>query len=558
MSPLSPFALVWLKRDLRTTDHAPILKACRWAKANGGEVVLVYLVEPSLLAQPDSSPQHHNFALECIQDLVRSACVGSRLLICMAEAEAFFAIVSKMPVDKAIFGHQETGNWASFQRDLAVKRVLAEATVCWHEFQTNGVIRGYVDRDDWSASWGLAMQGEPYDSVTAVSKQPPLSTDLRNHFSKTLGSHGVLNVWLESSAELPSWSCHTNLFPRSLRDKPLRQRGGRAEAQAYLSEFLAYRGLGYRKEMSSPLTAESACSRISPYLTFGVLSVREVLAELELKRFSLSKLPAQEQRYWRLSLKSFESRLHWHCHFIQKLESEPDLELHAAHRGLDTLRTRIQEDPSKATLLEAWIQGKTGFPMVDACMRMLNKTGWINFRMRAMLVAFASYQLWLDWRDTAPLLAREFLDYEPGIHFPQFQMQSGVTGINTLRIYNPIKQAMDHDPNGVFVKAWLPELKKLPHPWLFEPWKIPAIIEKDLNFHIGSDYPAPIVDPSAAIAVARERMSMFRKAEGFEMESKRVYNKHGSRNPNRNGRVSKSKKSKKGTDQASQQLDLFD
>ena len=170
---------------------------------------------------------------------------------------------------------------------------------------------------------------------------------------------------------------------------------------------------------------------------------------------------------------------------------------------------------------------------------MLRATGWVNFRMRAMLVAFASYQLWLDWRHTAPVLAREFLDYEPGIHYPQFQMQSGVTGINTLRIYNPVKQAQDQDPEGVFIRHWIPELSKVPLEFLACPWELPDLLAQSVGFKPGLDYPLPVVNPHTAISDARAKISAFRKQEGFAEEAKKVYQKHGSRNPNRNGVVRK-------------------
>ena len=188
---------------------------------------------------------------------------------------------------------------------------------------------------------------------------------------------------------------------------------------------------------------------------------------------------------WRQSLKSFNSRLHWHCHFIQKLEDEPQIEFKNLHSGYDGVR-KVGEN---GDALKAWAAGETGLPFVDACMRYLRENGWLNFRMRAMLMAVASYHLWLHWREPGLELARLFTDYEPGIHWSQVQMQSGTTGINTIRIYNPVKQGKEQDPTGVFIRKWVPELSVIPDVFLHEPWKA------ENSAHVlGSAYPYPIVD----------------------------------------------------------------
>jgi deoxyribodipyrimidine photo-lyase len=237
---------------------------------------------------------------------------------------------------------------------------------------------------------------------------------------------------------------------------------------------------------------------------------------------------------WLKSLSSFQSRLRWHCHFIQKLESEPEIEHRNMHRGYDNLRCENRDAWSEPDTLrfEAWRAGRTGFPFVDACVRCLEETGWMNFRMRSMLVSFASYHLWLHWRFTGEHLARLFTDFEPGIHWCQMQMQSGTTGINTVRIYNPIKQGYDQDPRGVFIRRWVPELESIPDQFVHEPWKYTGSDSGglfDTRLDHAADYPGPIVDHLDAYRQAQQRVFEVRKRASSRTESRRIYLKHGSR-----------------------------
>jgi deoxyribodipyrimidine photo-lyase len=192
---------------------------------------------------------------------------------------------------------------------------------------------------------------------------------------------------------------------------------------------------------------------------------------------------------------------------MQKLEDEPEIELRNFARTADGLRPGDEGVPMSdrdRERLAAWCEGRTGYPMVDACMRSLRTTGWLNFRMRAMLVSFAAYHLWLHWREPGLWLARQFLDFEPGIHWSQMQMQSGTTGINTLRMYSPAKQLRDHDPHGQFLRRWVPE------------W--------------GSDaYPAPVVEERAALTAAKERLFGLRRSDAARAEADVIQQRHGSR-----------------------------
>lgn len=485
------YSVVWFKRDLRLHDHAALTAA-----ASRGPVLCLYIVEPSMWAAGDAARQHYHFILESLREVYRILRArGGRLHVVSGEAtEVLTRLHAAAPFD-ALFAHEETGNDLSFQRDRAVARWCRSNGVQWREFQQFGVVRRLQSRDEWQARW------EAFVGTASL----PLPAALRF----------VALPWADS----PPPDADALGLPST--EPPMRQRGGRTSALHTLEDFLSERSQQYRGGISSPLLAPSACSRLSPYLAFGCLSLREVV---QATRLQIAQLPPSAARH-RAGLNAFISRLYWHCHFIQKLESEPELEYRNLHRGYDGLR-EADWNPEHFAALAA---GRTGWPLVDACVAMLRETGWLNFRMRAMLVSVAAYPLWLHWRRVGAWLARQFLDYEPGIHWPQMQMQSGTTGINIPRIYNPIKQARDHDPQGRFVRHWLPYMQQVPDSWLFEPWRMPAELQQRLGLTPNVDVPQPLVGLEQATRQARQRLYALRADPAVKAAKPAIVDKHGSR-----------------------------
>jgi deoxyribodipyrimidine photo-lyase len=479
--------LVWFKRDLRTADHAPLAAA-----AAAGPVLPLYVAEPDYWRLPDVSARQWTAQRGALEELSqRLSALGAPLIVRVGTVVEILGRIHAAVGIARLLAHEETGNLWTFRRDQAVRAFCKRQRIPFQEFSQTGVIRGAGARDRWAAHF------ERFASAQAAAEPVRLTP---------VAAAKVAAIPTAQALGLPEEGCTA---PQS---------GTRQTALALLDSFLDGRGANYRRGMSSPLSGAACCSRLSVPLATGAVSVREMLQRLDAAKQSLAQAPPEHRPIPLTALDSLVSRLHWRGHFIQKLESEPELEIRSFHPLHEQARTTTAPDDP---MLAAWASGRTGIPFVDACMRSLIATGWLNFRMRAMVQCFASYHLGLDWRVSGEVLARLFTDYEPGIHWPQVQMQSGQTGINTPRIYNPVKQGHDQDPDGSFTRRWVPELAQIPSDMLQTPWLAAGA---DLGV-----YPPPIVDPAAAARLAKAKLTTLRHTQGYREAALKIFHKHGSR-----------------------------
>jgi len=484
--------VVWLKRDLRLQDNEAIYNAI----SKGKPILLLYVFENSLKNDVHYSTRHWNFIKESLSDMnIRLTEYNTKILAVSSEVIKTFSLLQQFWVIDTVFSHRETGIRITYDRDKSFRSFCKNNLINWVENSNNGICRGLQDRKSWQ---------QHYDNYMAKG-QAPFEADKNSTFIPLETLKKVEQVFVLENLETPQETSF--------------QKGGTGTAMKYLKSFFDQeRYKNYSFHISKPELSRKGCSRLSPYLAWGNLSIRQVWQYA---------VKFREQSNNKKQIDAFISRLHWQVHFVQKFEMEDIMEFESVNKGYHRLKKNISMHYQ-----QAWREGKTGYPLVDACMRCLKETGYINFRMRAMVVSFFTHNLWQPWQEASAYLSSMFLDFEPGIHFPQLQMQAGETGINMLRIYNPVKNSIEHDPKGNFIKKWVPELRNVPETFIHEPYKMTVLDQKFINFHLGKDYPLPIIDMAATRKKASDTLWEMKNDPVVKKESLRILKKHTL--PNRN------------------------
>ena len=472
--------LVWLKRDLRTSDHEALFHA----ENQKEDYLIIYLFEPSLITYKDVSERHLQFIYHSLKDMNNFLSPFNRNIhIFHGDATKIFEFLISNYKLRNVFSHQESGTQLTWNRDKNISLLFKKKRIKWREFQADGVIRGIKNRVGWDKKWFHYVNKKIFKNKFSLSSLKRIKSD----FDFDIKNFPFIN-------EYPSQF----------------QPAGESYALKYLKSFINERAKNYFRQISSPHKSSISCGRLSPYFSWGNLSIRIAYQAIR----SAPNYISQKQAY-----DSFLARLKWRSHFIQKFEVDCSYETKCINKGYDKISYKNND-----VFLEKWKNGKTGFPLVDASMRCLQHKGWLNFRMRAMLVSFLCHYIDQDWRRGVYHMAKLFLDYEPGIHYTQFQMQAGVTGINSVRIYNPVKQSLEKDSKGEFIRNWVPELRKLPLAFVHRPWKLTPI--DLLGGQINLEYVYPIIDPEKTSLPNRDKLWKLKKDPEVKKESLRLLGVH--------------------------------
>lgn len=450
---LKDINVVWIKKDFRVIDN----EAFYLAENDNKPYLILMIIEPSLVfnSKDRKSRYWKLFYKNCLifRDYLLAKFKIESYILYGEFIDIISFLIKFFRINKIIV-YREHGTLETFERDKKVKFFLSSQNINFVEISRDCISRGK----------------EKLYSIKEIT----------NYYYNPI----IVNPFLEKAFkfdEIISKFSIDKKFLNFIKQDKLEVEVGENEALKVLDSFIQERSKKYLKSISKPYDSLFYSSRLSHFLSFGNLSVRFIFQKI------------LNSKYYRLNKRNFDaffSRLLWRRHFIQKFEKDCySYEFQVINKYFNNLPITTNLE-----YIERWKNGLTGIPIIDASMRQLLNEGWINFRMRAMLVSFFVFYLEQDWKYASYHLANLFIDYEPGIHFPQMQMQAGVTGFNTIRMYNPIKQSFLQDPKGIFIKKWVNELEKLPDYLVHTPWNMTTLDKLFYDFDVNKNYLPPIIN----------------------------------------------------------------
>ncbi len=415
--------IVWFRRDLRIYDHAPLQRA-----AARGAVIPVFILDRALLHHPETAVARVAFMLDCLRCLdqdLRSR--GGRLIVRSGDPVEILPHLIRTTQADGIYAHIDYERIYGRVRDARLNRSLAVAGMRIRWFEPTAGTDTLMTSLDYRQFWYQAMA----QAQVPAPQQVVVPEAIESELVPDLASLGLI-------ADRKHIPC-----------------GGIHAARRLLQEFLTEKTDRYYWQLSLP--SAEATTGLSPHIKFGAISVRECFQTAQ------QHLQVTQDRRVRLSLKQLIARLRWGSGFAQRFRYLPQLELRSLYSIFDESGWDFDE-----TRYQAWQNGETGFPIIDAAARCLQTTGgWValNFRTRAIYASFLSNLLGIDWRYGALHFMRHLIDGDCPIDHYQWAMQAGVTHCidkSWTRIYNPEQTAVDRcDPEGRFIKKWVPELAHL-------------------------------------------------------------------------------------------------
>ncbi|MCG8346657.1 MAG: DNA photolyase family protein [Chloroflexales bacterium] len=455
----------WLRRDLRLHDNTALAAA---SHDSDGAVLPVFILDERLLTGRFASPARVRFMLESLQALERALRErGSTLLFRRGDPQQELLNLAKESSATAVYWNRDYSPFA-IKRDSAIKQALGEAGV---------TARSFKDAVIWELDEILTKEGNPYTVYTPYARRWRQRLDAEGFQVHEAPDCQSIDTKL-SSAAIP------DLADLGMDTAQQVIPGGEAEGQCLLQEFTDLRRnhniTAYKTDRD--MLALPGTSRLSAHLRLGTVSPRAALrAALDVAQHNDAEQGVQ----------TWIGELAWRDFYVQILYHFPHVLRSAFRAQYDALEWENDEN-----LFAAWCEGRTGYPVVDAAMRQLNQEAWMHNRARMIVASFLTKDLLIDWRWGERYFMQRLVDGDPAANNGGWQWAAG-TGTDAqpyFRIFNPTSQGQKFDPDGAYVRRYVPELAQTPTKYIHEPWKMNKEQQRAGGVQIGHDYPAPIVD----------------------------------------------------------------